>query len=44
MCFYMVSHVCIIIRKNYSDIIAVENILAFRLCCDLMAWTLGRNM
>jgi hypothetical protein len=38
-------HVYVIVKKDSSDIIAVENILALRLCCDLMmAGTVGRNM
>ena len=37
-------HVYVIVKKNYCDI-AVGNILALRLYCDLkMAWTVGRNM
>ena len=38
-------HVYVTVKTNSSDIIAVENILALRLFCDLtMAWTAGRNM
>jgi hypothetical protein len=34
-----------IVKKNSSDIIAVVNISALRMCCDLMmVWTMGRNM
>jgi hypothetical protein len=43
--FIQLLHVYVTVKKNFSDIIAVENILALSLCCDLMmAWTLGRNV
>jgi hypothetical protein len=43
MCMQLL-HVYVTVKKNSSDIVAVENILVLRLCCDLMmAWTMRRN-
>ena len=40
-CYMLVT----VVEKKNSDIIAVVNISALRLCCDLMmARTMGRNM
>ena len=42
MCMQLL-HVYVTV-KNSSVIVAVENILVLRLCCDLMmAWTMRRN-